>query len=42
VCSRRSADAGFKHPGHEGLGVPSAVTVKFFVFNGVFDSKLIV
>jgi hypothetical protein len=40
VCSCKSADAGRKQPGQEGCGTPSAVSVKFFVWSGVFDSKL--
>jgi hypothetical protein len=41
LCSCKSADAGRRQPGHEGCGAPSAVSVKFFVWSGVFDSKLI-
>jgi hypothetical protein len=37
-----SAEAGLKQPGHEGCGVPSDVSEKFFVLDGVLDSKLIV
>jgi hypothetical protein len=40
VCSYKSAGAARKQPGHEGCGVPSAVKVKFFVWSGVFDSKV--
>jgi hypothetical protein len=41
VCSCRSAGAARKQPGQEGCGTPSAVNVKFLVWSGVFDSKLI-
>jgi hypothetical protein len=40
VCSCKSVEAGRKQPGHHGWGTPSAVSVKFFVWSGVFDSKL--
>ena len=42
VCSRKSAEVACKQPGHEGCGTPSDVSVKFFVWIGVLDSKLMV
>jgi hypothetical protein len=42
VCSRKSAEVARRHPGHEGCGAPSDVSVKFFVSSGVLDSKLMV
>jgi hypothetical protein len=41
VCSCKSAGAARRQPGQEGCGAPSAVKVKFFVWSGVLDSKLI-
>ena len=42
VCSCKSTEVSCKHPGQEGSGAPSDVSVKFFDWIGVLDSKLTV